>query len=32
MAGPAYARPASFAGAAAGYHFPRLLCVETAPA
>lgn len=32
MAGPAYARPASFAGVAAGYHFARLRCVETAPA
>lgn len=31
-AGPAYARPASFAGATAGYHFARLRRVETAPA
>jgi uncharacterized protein (TIGR00290 family) len=32
VAGPAYARAASFAGATTGYHFARLHLVETAPA
>jgi len=32
MAGPTYARPASFEGETRGYHFARLRLLETAPA